>query len=145
MTLEGLKPLSSHCPELRSLVVSIDATFRRRSPALKSFRDLFTRNSYPSANLAADPAKTIGVGGGSVCTQLKAMDIGLSMVNDPRHAASIISQFFPNVRRVGATHLRPCSETEQRPLREPEKIMKMLNKELCSRSAEQWAILDKMA
>ena len=136
VTLEGLRPLSLHCSELCRLVVSIDATYRRKRPVRKSFQGILRRHGPRDANLAADSVEMVGVGGGSVCTHLKSINIRLSMVNNPHHVASVISQYFPNVRIVTADVLRPWNKSKR--------LMKKLNMALCKRSAERWLILDKV-
>ena len=151
VTLEGLKPLSLHCPKLRSLALSMYATSptgppppSRRFESLRRFKGiaklrpamLSKRHSRAdlSATLASHDA-TGWCGSESVCTRLEYLDIGNSTIDDPQYVATFVAQHFPNVRTV--TDLGYVTEN----FRTMAKINKLLRKQ----GKERWAAFDRMA
>ena len=150
LTLESLKPLSAHCPKLRSLAVSLDTTSpapsssgsRKSLRKLKNFAklrplSLSRRHSQPSLALAFsnDPPGWSGIDSEPACTRLESLDLSNSLITDPHYVASFIARYFPNVREVTDVTFIVSN------LNMLEKVNKVLKKQ----GMERWEAFDRMA
>ena len=140
LTLESLKPLSLHCPKLRSLAVSTAPTppTSLLSGGMISFnrlRSVLGLRSPSDADIARVPLETTVQGLQSVCPLLYSIDIAVSSSDNPRSVASFISQYFPNVREVSTAGYAASDA----------KALKKTRELLQKQGAQRWQLLDKVA
>ena len=151
VTLEGLKPLSEHCPMLRSLAVVLDATSphpsfwsRRSLRTLKNIARLrpmgsSRRHSQASSlTISTGPPNWDNVDSEpvAVCTRLECLDLSNSLIRDPSYVASFIARYFPNVREVADVSLIGPDNLH---------MLEKVNKALKKHGKERWQVFDKKA
>lgn len=102
LTMEGLRPLASHCPKLFLLAVTF-TTPPAREITLKSklyWVLEWGQQSTVANDASLDPNLQMGQEAAGRSTSLKLLDIGSSHIHDPEAVAAFITRYFPNVQEV---------------------------------------------